>query len=101
MTFSVEKCLWFSFDGETQEFHETEAEARERCESALEQDQDIAASDGWPDWMECICYGKISHRVTETERKPWPVEPEDAEDPNYHPPFDEWVQYELKPIKDE
>lgn len=54
--------MWFSFDGENFETHETEAEARELAELAM-QDWEDCAGDGWHENARHVVYGKVTHAV--------------------------------------
>ena len=61
---------WFSFDGgDGIEWHATEAEARARAERCFDLDRDNAR-EGWPEWVEDTCYGRVVGRVVETLRRP-------------------------------
>lgn len=54
--------MWFSFDGESFETHNTEKEAREYAESAMDDWADTA-DDGWNENSVHVSYGKITHAV--------------------------------------
>lgn len=53
---------WFSFDGESFETHNTEAEAKVEAERAMEWWADDAG-DGWDELSTQVCYGRITHTV--------------------------------------
>ena len=54
--------MWFSFDGEQFETHETEELAKATAEAAMADWQDCA-SDGWDENAAQVAYGLITHAV--------------------------------------
>lgn len=54
--------MWFSFDGESFQTHNTEQEAKDLAELAMQDWQD-RAGDGWDDQSTQVCYGKVTHAV--------------------------------------
>ena len=54
--------MYFSYDGEDFNMHETEAEAKADAENAMDNWQEDAY-DGWDDSSTQVCYGKITHDV--------------------------------------
>ena len=54
--------MWFSFDGETFETHNTEAEAKAEAERAMEYWAD-GAGDGWDELSTQVVYGRVTHAV--------------------------------------
>lgn len=65
---------YFSYDPEDGfEFHNTEEEARKRCQENFEVCQDVAVDDGWDDgWAEHICWGIVKGRVELVKSEPAP-----------------------------
>lgn len=55
--------MWFSYDGETFETHNTEAEAAAAARRAMEDWSDSAADNGWDELSTQVVYGKITHAV--------------------------------------
>lgn len=54
--------MWFSFDGETFETHDTEYAARLTAEKSMSFWSDEAA-DGWSEESRRVSYGKVTHAV--------------------------------------
>ena len=54
--------MWFSFDGESYETHETEEAAKTAAELAMDDWQD-GAEDGWNDNSSYVAYGIVTHAV--------------------------------------
>lgn len=54
--------MWFSFDGESFQTHNTEEEAKASAEDAMQLWAD-RAGDGWDDVSDQVCYGKVTHAV--------------------------------------
>ena len=54
--------MWFSFDGESFETHNTESDAKKAAESAMGHWSDDAG-DGWDELSTQVCYGRITHAV--------------------------------------
>lgn len=94
--------MWFSYDpGDGYETHDTEAEARERAEKALQYERD-EAGDGWNEEVTQIAWGKVIQRVEEKWRKHKPPPDQIDEDGydeegNNWSQFDELVEYHLCP----
>lgn len=60
------------------------------AEKALEAERDAARDDGWGDMVEDICWGRISGKAVETERRPA------TEDEKHR--FDEYMDYALADV---
>lgn len=54
--------MWFSFDGEAFETHETEELAKRQAERAMEWWAEDAG-EGWDELSTQVCYGKVTHAV--------------------------------------
>lgn len=54
--------MWFSFDGEDFQIHNTEAEAARWANDAMESWAD-GAGDGWDEQSTQVCYGRVTHAV--------------------------------------
>lgn len=54
--------MWFSYDGESFQIHNTEEEAKALAEEAM-QDWSDRAGDGWDDVSDQVCYGRVTHAV--------------------------------------
>lgn len=82
--------MYFSYCPENGfQFHETEQEAREMGEKNFATFEDYAASDGWGDNVDDVCWGVVRQRVTEISRRdPNPVEGDNTD-------FDEIIDYKL------
>lgn len=61
--------MYFSYDGDYFETHETEQEAREAAEDAIESYR-AEASDGWPDESMHVSWGRVVQCVRVTEERP-------------------------------
>lgn len=85
----MSKQGYFSYDPEGDGYvtHETEDQARSSAEKALEYYRDEAFSDGWPDWMHYVCWGKIIESCQVMH-----------EVPSERPEFDSEVEYALVPV---
>ena len=55
--------MYFSYDGETFEIHETEELAKAEADLAMEFWQDHACDSGWDELSTQVCYGKVTHAV--------------------------------------
>ncbi len=60
--------MYFSFDGEEFEIHNTEQEARDCAEDAIANYRD-EAMDGWADESMHVCWGKVTQFVKVTEER--------------------------------
>lgn len=65
---------FFSYDGQNFETHNTEQEARDAAEDALEFFRG-EASDGWDDESMHVCWGRLMQSVQVTKERP--AEPDD------------------------
>ena len=83
---------FFCFDGEDYNTYETEAEAVQAAEDGLEFNRDNAC-EGWAEETDQIIVGRITHQVTETERRD-----RTDEDWNVDASCDEIVDYALIPF---
>lgn len=63
--FSGGTNMWFSFDGDTFETHETREDAQKAAQDALD-DCRADAVEGWPDEVYRICWGQIVESATVT-----------------------------------
>lgn len=61
--------MYFSFDGDNFEIHNTEQEARDCAEDALDYFR-VESVEGWRDESMNICWGKVSQSVRVTEERP-------------------------------
>lgn len=71
--------MWFSFDGDSFEIHETPEAAKAIADAALK-DYEDSACDGWDEAAYQVCWGRVIQRATvvnERDRRP-----EDAVDPD-------------------
>lgn len=66
---------WFSFDGCSFETWDTEVEAKQEAEAALEE-YSGEALDGWDEAADQVCWGLVLGAVVDTERRP--VKPSDG-----------------------
>lgn len=66
--------MFFSYDGQDFETHNTEQEARDAAEDALEFFRS-EASDGWDDESMHVCWGRLMQTVQVTRERP--AEPDD------------------------
>lgn len=86
------------------EFHETETQAKERAQAALDYCQDEASSDGWPENTNQICWGELRERVTMTSERQRPdasklnADMEDESGEDWSHGFDIMQEFELLPI---
>lgn len=97
---------YFSFDPEDGfEFHDTAEEAQERAQKTLDAEKDAAASDGWNDNTNQICWGEVKACAEKTMERVRPPDSELDEDNcdkagNHWPAdFDSILDYELKPVE--
>jgi len=58
--------MWFSFDGETFEVHESEEAAKAEADQAMEFWAGNA-DEGWDEVSTQVCYGKVTHAVKVTD----------------------------------
>lgn len=87
--------MWFSFDGIDFATHDTELQARQAAEEAMEQWQDDA-DDGWDECSTKVCYGRVTHAVR--------VEPIEITDENrhlMHPDVTGLEKHHLEPVEEE
>ena len=91
---------YWSDDGEDVYFHDTADEAIAKCEEALEWHRDNA-SEGWPEEIENICWGKVLGHVVESERREH-LPTCNSEDCDEDCPVQStYVDYELVELKEE
>ena len=85
---------WFVYHAETgTDFYETEAEAREACETMIELDRDDC-DPGWPECVTSGCYGKVFGRVEQVSSGKY----DDCEEyPKGHDRHLGWVDYGVVP----
>ncbi len=93
---------YFSFDSINgdYDFHETEEEAKQEAEKALDFYRDNASSDGWPDgFSESIGYGKLIGLIqTAWTRKKEDYTEEEWDEFGYNEVFDTVSDYEIKAL---
>ncbi len=79
---------WFSYDPEGNgfEFHDTAEKAKARADGALGEAEGAAYDGGWEENVTDICWGQVSERVRETERRKG--EPDEE--------FDEYIVYGMR-----
>ena len=79
---------WFSYDPEGWglEFHKTKERAKARADKAISEAEGAAYDGGWEENVTDICWGQVSERAQETERRKG--EP--------HEEFDEYIVYALR-----
>lgn len=65
---------WFVYDplGDGLCFYSSEGEARQVAEQILDAYRDMAASNGWPEEIEQVCWGRVSARATKGDEWPDP-----------------------------
>lgn len=63
---------WFHMEPDGFDFHDSAEEAKAKAEESLQYFADEAASDGWSDEVERICWGEVKEVVTEVSRKKAP-----------------------------
>jgi hypothetical protein len=61
--------MWFSFDGEDFETHNTADEAKSAAVAALD-DYRSEAADGWSDAAYNVCWGRVVEAATVTVKRP-------------------------------
>lgn len=75
--------------------HETEAEAREHAQDALDAERETAGEDGWSDNVTDIGWGEVRGRVLETSRQEQCLKSNCDCDGYHGRDFDAWVDYAL------
>ena len=82
---------FFSYDPEDGfDTHKTADEARARAQHVLNLERD-EAREGWSDYVEAICWGRIKEQVVEVSRK------DVSDDPSV--PYDTEIDYALHDIE--
>lgn len=67
--------MYFSFDGDNLQFHDTAEAAEKEARDAFEEAKDYAADYGWSDESMDICWGEVKQTVKVTaERRADPEE---------------------------
>jgi hypothetical protein len=84
----VERWFSYSMEGDGFELHNTEDAARSKAEKELSIERD-AADEGWGEFVDSICWGRLYGKVDEVERRPT------TEDDANASQFDEIVDYGL------
>ena len=82
--------LWFVYDPDDTgfQFFETELEAKEEFGKAFGFEQEHAYNDGWGEGVFDLCWGQVTQRIQETERR----KGESGEQ------FDEYIVYAPRPV---
>jgi hypothetical protein len=81
---------FFAYDpnGGGIDFFKTAKEAKDHASKAFDEEQNIAADDGWQEEVTSLCWGEIKEGVVEVSRR----EDESGK-------FDVIIEYALKPLK--
>ena len=92
---------WIMLDpenGNTVEVFNSEAAAVEAANSAIQEYNDGE----WCEGVEHILVAKITHQTVKIPM-PFPddVKEQMEEDPDYRPPYDEYCNYEIQPVRNE
>ena len=95
--------MWFSYDFEGDGFvtYETEAAMTAAVKKILDGLRETSFTDGWPEDIEGIMYGKVTHKVMQVmcKKRPDDLDEDETDDEGtYFGHWDEVADYDLRPV---